>query len=59
MKYRENFLSCYFKQIVIKKSDIPEDKMKNIVNRVNEALDKFTIEKVIILYFLANNKFQL
>ena len=38
-------------QVKIRSSNIPQDKSDIIVKHVNEAMDKFTIEKVSNSYF--------
>ena len=42
----------FLPQVKIFKSDIPEDLVEKALNRVNEALDKYQIEKVVEDIFL-------
>ena len=47
-----SFEITFLPQVKIFKSDIPEDLVEKALNRVNEALDKYQIEKVVEDIFL-------
>jgi hypothetical protein len=48
---KSTFFSHTIVQLKIHKSNVPEDKTMLIVKHVNEAMDKFTIEKVSVFFY--------